>query len=150
MQEQPLLFSHKRGVQGEGMFLYVTSGGYDRHGQQKTAGAFLWVVLAPGFDFRKARAFVRHVKLEQCGHWMMGEIKVGKHTQTISGAYGADGLPDDASQHVWEQAVPIPAEIMETWAKSTSGHNGPGDEYHPIRRWANDNIEELRRAGRKL
>jgi hypothetical protein len=81
---------------------------------------------------------------------MMGEIKVGGHKQTMSGAYGADGLPDRAPRRVWEAGVPVPKEVMEIWAKSTSGHNGPGDERGPIRRWANDNINLLRRAGREL
>ena len=137
---------------------------YDRHGAQRAAGPFLWVVLptAPPPDdkeaamkpvwhapFKEARAFVRHVKMEQCGHWMMGEIKVGSHKQRVSGTYGCDGLPDDVERWVWEAGVPIPEEIMETWAKG-GGHNGAGDEALSISAWATDNIKALRKAGRTL
>ncbi len=159
---------------------------YDRHGAQRTAGPFLWVVLPDepaenpckecsslrtrkmGYErycydcskqfydklyhppFTEARAFVRHVKMEQCGHWMMGKIKVGKHEQTVSGTYGADGLPDEASRHVWEAGMGIPKEIMETWANSESGHNSAGDEALSIYAWAKENINALRRVGREL
>lgn len=101
-------------------------------------------------SFTEARAFVRRVHLDQCGQWMMGEIKVGSHKQTIFGAYGSDGLPDDAPRWVWEAGVPIPERIMTVWAKSTSGHNGPGDEAVAIRLWANENLKALRKAGREL
>jgi len=131
-------------------------------GQTSTApidGGVKWSCQSCGIEFYPwfssppftlARAFVRHVHMKQCGHWMMGTIKVGKHEQTVSGAYGSDGLPDDADRKVWEAGVPVPESIMEKWAKSESGHNGPGDEYHDVRRWANDNINALRRAGRSL
>jgi hypothetical protein len=132
------------------MFLRVTEGGYDRGGQQWARGPFLWVVLGPDTPFRQARAFVRHVQLHQCGHFMMGTIRVGKFTQTISGTYGADGLPDTTPQHVYAAGMPIPADIMEIWANSTSGHNGPGAEYRDIRSWAHENLSVLRRAGRNL
>jgi len=145
---------------------------YDKDGQQHASGAFLWVVLPdkPAWDdpnysidpidgwvspifhppFKEARAFVRHVKMHQCGHFMMGSIQVGSHKQTISGTYGDDGLPDTVARHVWEVGVPVPEDIMETWAHSTSGHNGAGDEARAIYSWARENIKALRRAGRDL
>ena len=132
------------------MFLTVTRGGYDRHGQQFAHGPFLIVVLGSDTPFREARAFVRHARLHQCGHFMMGVAQVGKRQLHLSGSYGSDGLPKHAAQEVYDAAVPIPADIMEVWATSTSGHNGPGDEYGASRRGADANISELRRAGRKL
>lgn len=114
------------------------------------SGSYLWVVTPPGGGFFESRAFVRTVKLRQLGHFMMGTIKVGHHFQTVSGAYGSDGLPDDAPQHVYDAAVPVPGELLEAWNNGGGGHNRAGGEAGSMSQWARDNIKQLRTAGQHL
>lgn len=122
---------------------------YDRDGGQKAAGLFLWIVQGPGVPFRESRAFIRSVTMHQCGHFMTGQIRVGGHVATVSGTYGGDGLPCDVPAHVYDAAVPIPAEIMEIYATG-GGHNGAGREGPDLHAWALANLPVLRRAGQKL
>lgn len=95
--------------------------------------------------FKLIRCFVRFVRMEQCGHFMMGSCK--NPAMTLSGTYGSDGLPVTMSRYVWERCMPLPEELCDLWATG-GGHNTSGAEGPRIYRWANDNLKALKRAGK--
>lgn len=129
-------------------------GGYDRHGQQFCEGSFLMIADNPDGG-NELRAFVRRVKLEQCGHFMMGQVKIqtprGEAEFTLSGAYGSDGLPmhlqhknDGQYTWFWEYMHDIPEDLQRAfWAGG--GHNTCGSEGPLLRRWALENKTKLNR-----
>jgi hypothetical protein len=113
-----------------------------RTGEQRASGAFLVLFsIVPG---KEVRAAVRHVKMRQCGHWMMGSMKLGEHTITLSGTYGADGLTRDPPEGLWEHLVPLPEELtVEFW--KGGGWNSAGAEGPSVRDWAAKNLNVLRK-----
>ena len=160
------------------MFVYVTNGGYRAGGQQFCFGAFLIVVQDHKGDSRSCymkssgraahvpelRALVRHVRMYQCGHWMMANITIGGFNMVLSGAYGSDGLPkslmhhfpdnaepgkasvltDEEKEWLWEQLVPIPQELQDAFWNG-GGHNCAGPEGPLFRAWAKKNLKKLRK-----
>jgi hypothetical protein len=134
-----------------------------RDGQQHASGAFLIVFdrweqrddipvlkqekLANGRG--ALRAAVRHVKLHQCGHWMMGEAHLNGIRVGLSGSYGSDGLPVDVTGHPgvsWDDLLPLPDELVEEYWDG-DGWNSCGKEAPAMNEWALANITALRRAG---
>ena len=134
------------------MFLNGPSG-YNRHGEQTARGDFLMVFCKESGG--ELRAALRHVRMRQCGTWIMGSVKVGPHNLTLSGSYGSDGLPMNTTKtterkcwHLfhpgywversyfeevpavnWESLVPLPEElIQEFWHPEHQGHNSAGSE----------------------
>jgi hypothetical protein len=96
------------------------------------------------------RAIVRHVRLSQLGHWMMGIARIGGVSVSVSGAYGSDGLPMRPEKFwtAWECALPIPPDLERVFWDG-GGHNTYGSEAPAIKAWARAHIKELRRAGLK-
>ncbi len=97
---------------------------------------------------KEIRAIVRKVALRQFGHWLMGNAVVKGHSVTISGSYGNDGLPRTVPDEVFEEAIPLPANLRELWNKG-GGWNGAGSEAGEMRRWAVENLAELYKPGKK-
>ena len=83
-------------------------GWYARSGEQKAKGRFLAVFSGTetypephpetGRQLPILYAVVRSVTLIQCGHWMMGYLRLAGARVTVSGAYGGDGLPMDVDK----------------------------------------------------
>lgn len=130
------------------MFIKMSKSGYNRNGEQFAHGLFL-VLCQPenGCVWNDTRAFVRFCKMSQFGAWMMGRIKVGSYKLTISGSYGSDGLPDTVPNDIWENAMPIPVELMEKY-KNGGGWNSAGSEAPLFKKWALENLAALRKAGK--
>jgi len=119
------------------MFLSTTKSGYNRHDEQVAHGPFLIVAQHPNGE-PGLRAIVRHARLRQWGHWMMGTVPIGQERVTLSGCYGSDGLPCQVSESVWNRMHPVPSDIERTfWA-------GGGPEMPTMRKWATENIGKLR------
>lgn len=122
-------------------------GGYDRSGQQRAIGQFLILMQpeapkgmtpAEGVQFTTGapiRGIVRTMVLKQLGHFMMGSARIGKHSITLSGAYGSDGLPCSVPQEVYDKGIDLPPELIEAWNKG-GGWNGAGSEAPAMREWA--------------
>lgn len=148
------------------MFLNGTSGYYHRSGQQYARGDFLVIVQQPveiGPLRPELRAVVRKVLLEQVGHFMMGDAIIGGFRISLSGAYGADGLPILVDRHypsrngipirlteaqqdqLFEALLPIPKELQTQFWEG-GGHNSPGSEASALRAWALQNLNQLRKA----
>lgn len=154
------------------MFIDSQRGWYTRSGQH-ASGAFLVVVADPFHQGSRPelRAFVRHVRMDQCGHFMMGHVTVGGFRLALSGCYGHDGLPDDLDTYypkgwtypegtpyynryprmtsdekraLWDQLVPLPPELQDAFW-SGGGHNDAGTEGPAIAAWARENLARLRR-----
>jgi len=93
---------------------------------------------------RKLYALVRHTSLRQVGHFMMGTINIGGQRITVSGSYGANGLPMDVEKidpaNRW-RLVEVPAAIAEIFWNSSDGWNGAGSEGPIIRQWALDTFK---------
>jgi hypothetical protein len=134
------------------MFLNGQSWCNRRDGEQRARGSFLMLFALDGDTERprQLRAFVRYVSMHQFGHFMMGsalikvpgcvDLKVG-----LSGTYGHDGLPRDASMDLWPHLHPVPEEIAKVYWTDTSGHNSAGAEGPSMREWAIANIKTLRK-----
>ena len=86
----------------------------------------------------KLWAIVRSCSLHQCGHFMMGAIRIGGTRIGVSGPCGSDGLPLDY------QAVPVKyrhllTEVPEEIARvywTDDGHNDIGSAGPTLREWA--------------
>lgn len=118
------------------MFIELHDSGYNRNGQY-ARGKFLVLMRPKNGPIRgnNIRAIVRVVTLRQVGHWMIGRLKVGPYTISLSGAYGADGFPVDVPEEVWKRGVPLPKDLYEAWANS-DGWNSVGREAEKMKRWA--------------
>lgn len=79
-------------------------------------------------------AVVRKVALRQCGHFMMGKVNLSGKWETVSGAYGNDGLPVTVKK-LPKDAKPVPDWLYDAW-NNGGGHNGAGSEADAMRRWA--------------
>lgn len=134
-------------------------GRYNRDGEQTCAGDFLLVFnQKPGGPLR---CVVRHVRMRQCGHFMMGSATVGPFRLTLSGTYGHDGLPlspedgkvpkgtpfaedpETGAKNLWARLHPMPDELVEAFWKG-GGHNTGGSEMPLLKEWALEHLAELR------
>lgn len=86
-------------------------------------------------------ALVRKCALSQCGQFMMGRIRIGGKSITVSGPCGSDGLPLDYQEvpaSFRENLVLVPEDIAAAYW-SNGGHN---DIEYPaaklLREWALD------------
>ena len=112
------------------------------------AAGYAEVVYHP--PFTEMRCFVRHVRMQQLGHFMVGDMQLGSKRIYVEGTYGANGLPKSLGRRIWEAGLPLPKELCELWAGASGGHNCAGEEGPRIANWARLNINALRRAGSKL
>lgn len=130
------------------MFLSTNRSGYTRDGSQHASGPFIVLMQGEGAQHQHVKAVVRHARLSQLGHWMMGSMRLADYKLTLSGSYGADGLlctvPDDIYCGF---GLELPQELYEAWNKG-GGHNCSGSEGPLIRKWAFDNIKQLRAKGK--
>lgn len=122
------------------MFITASTRGYDRDGGQRASGSFLVVFNKD----KELRACMRFVRMRQCGQFMMGSVKLGPFKVILSGTYGSDGLPKDPPEGLWEQLVPLPADLTETFWKG-GGWNSAGNEAPLMVEWAKKNMSILRR-----
>lgn len=119
------------------MFIRLKYSGYEGS-SQAAAGDFMILCLPVGrsSNYLDAHALVRYVKMKQMGHWMMGNFNAFGYRLIVSGSYGADGLiMRDVPQELYDRAIPVPAELMEMWARG-DGWNGAGSEGPSMRKWA--------------
>ena len=132
------------------MYIRNTISGYDSSGKQ-VARRQLFLMLVQDKDkpccAENTRAIVRKVALSQLGHWMIGFARVKGERLTVSGSYGSDGLPMYVSANVFNEAIPLPAELYEAWLKG-GGWNGAGSEASAMRKWANENLAKLYKVKR--
>ena len=156
------------------MFIKSNRCWYGRDGEQKASGAFLMIFSDGARPRPNLRALVRHVRMHQCGHWMMATLIIksdaakaendtipafdkaqypnyynvadGHYSLSLSGTYGEDGLPKDVSAFpgLWEQLHPVPEELREKFWNG-GGHNCAGSEAMSMHEWANENINTLRK-----
>jgi hypothetical protein len=121
------------------MFLNVEGvrkySGYNRAGEQSAGGRFLMLVAKDaekyeGTDTLKLWGIVRHVRMTQCGHYMMGTARVGGQSITVSGTYGNDGLPMDMAKFegLHGYLTLLTVEAAKAYWNGTGGHNGAGSE----------------------
>jgi hypothetical protein len=91
------------------------------------------------------KAIVRHTSLRQCGHFMMGSARVHGARITLSGSYGGDGLTCTVPDAVYtDYGVELPRELVAAWSHG-GGWNSAGSEAGEMRKWALENLEELRK-----
>lgn len=121
--------------------------GYDRDGQQiRQRGLFLMLIQPEGVAGCSApiKACVRKVALRQCGYWMIGRARIYSRSFSVSGAYGADGLTMGVPRDVYDRLpVTLPNDLREAWNKG-EGWNSAGKEAPDMRKWALQNLDELR------
>ena len=116
------------------MFVSKGRGGYTRDGEQYCIGRFLVLF---GSSKEGLWGVVRRCSLRQCGHFMMGHVKLGDQTITVSGTYGGDGLPRDLdSVHEWNRhmLIRMPPELEAEFWKG-GGWNDAGSEGPSVREW---------------
>lgn len=154
------------------MFLGGSSGYNQRDGSQWSRGPFL--ALFSKTAGGEIRACVRHVRMHQLGHFMVGDLIIksdralarqdphfgkppyeayrpyitdGAYRVYVEGTYGDNGLTIDVEKYVglWEILHPLPVELTWMKWKNKQGWNSAGSEGPSIRQWAIDNIKMLRR-----
>ncbi len=138
------------------MYIKDGRGWNTRDGTQHSRGEFLVIFDDPEQPYGKSalRACVRVVSMASCGHWMMGQVRLAGHRISLSGTYGADGLPlclnhkdlpAEIVSHIWDSLTPLPADLQkEFWAGG--GHNCAGKEGPLLRAWALENIKDLKKT----
>jgi len=130
------------------MYIENTLSGYDSQGQQVVRRANFLLLILPKTHQRMhepIKAIVQKVALSQCGHWMMGKARIYGHSITVSGSYGGDGLICDVPDEVYDRAsVVLPGALYDAWNKG-GGHNSCGSEAPAMRRWANENLVQLKK-----
>lgn len=109
------------------------------------SGLFLVLLQpdTPDGHHEPIRAIVRHTRLSQLGHWMMGTIRVRGKSLGVSGAYGNDGLTMSVERSIYDRAVLLPEELHHQW-NTGGGHNSAGSEAGAMRAWARENLGQLR------
>lgn len=116
------------------MYLRPTLTYYEGTEQRTTRAPFL--LLLQVNDQPGLYAVVRKVALRQFGNFMMGRVNLNGKWETVSGAYGSDGLPKTVAK-LPKDAKPVPGWLYDLWANG-GGHNGPGTEVDAMRRWARE------------
>jgi hypothetical protein len=117
--------------------MFITSRrGYTRDGQQRAEGRFLALFCDKDHNIW---GIVRYVRMTQCGHFMMGSMRIGSQQITMSGTYGDDGLPDDIekiSEANRKYLMPMPPDLVAVfWRPGNGGHNDAGAEGPAMRDW---------------
>jgi hypothetical protein len=80
---------------------------------------------------------------------MMGSAKLGDYQTTLSGSYGSDGLPETVPDDVYCRfGLELPDELYDAW-NNGGGHNSAGSEAVAMRKWALENLKELKATPRK-
>jgi hypothetical protein len=132
------------------VFVAENGGGY-RGTAQIAWGWFLIIFSDPERRTSppEIRAAVRWAHLAQCGHFMMGSVRVGTARVVLSGTYGSDGLPTDCpTVELWERLYKVPPFLQRVfWAGG--GHNSAGSEGPALHQWASEHLNELRASGTK-
>jgi hypothetical protein len=126
------------------MFLSTRYSGINRDGEQSAGGPFLLIFNQESGG--ELRAIVRYARMRQCGHWMMGSVKVGDQKVCLSGDYGGDGLPisnQEQTAALWDRLHPLPPTLAALFWKG-GGHNCAGREAQSIRAWARLHAEALK------
>ena len=127
------------------MYISNANGRYNRDGEQVAGpGDFLILMQGEGPDCQQVKAMVRSARRHQCGHWMMGRIKIDGYVMSLSGSYGADGLictvPDDIYRRC---GLVLPQDLYDAWNKG-GGWNSAGSEAPCLRSWALANLKALK------
>jgi len=130
------------------MYIENTFSGYNSHGEQIARRANFLLLISPKTYERRnepIKAIVRKVALSQFGHWMMGKARIYGHTITVSGSYGSDGLICGVPDEVYDRAtVVLPGALYDAWNKG-GGHNSCGSKAPLMRKWANENLIQLKK-----
>jgi hypothetical protein len=94
----------------------------------------------PQVDGRKLYAIVRHARLRQLGHFMMGSISIGGgwkgYSLTVSGTYGGDGLPcsyEKVPPHLRHHLIEVPQAVADQYWEGKGGWNSAGSEAGAMR-----------------
>jgi hypothetical protein len=129
------------------MFIQVYRSGYtQRHSEQFCQGLFL-ILLSDEKETMSPsnlRALVRYTSFGQLGNFMMGRARIHGTVLSLSGAYGGDGLCKNVSKELFERGVPVPRELYDAWCKG-GGHNSAGKEAKAMKKWALENLKQLRK-----
>ena len=130
------------------MYIENTLSGYNSHGEQISRRANFLLLISPKTYERRnepIKAIVRKVALSQFGHWMMGKARIYGYSVTVSGSYGGDGLICDVPDEVYDRAsMVLPRALWDAWNKG-GGHNSCGSEAPAMRKWANENLVQLKK-----
>lgn len=126
------------------MFIRLKYSGEDSGGHV-AAGDYIALFTNGDKDLGAA---VRYVKLRQLGHWMMGTMRIGKTSVTVSGPAGNDGLPIDLQTHTFRMRgchtvegkflTQVPADLAERYWANTDGWNDLGSMTGPFLKWARE------------
>jgi hypothetical protein len=142
-----------------------THGGHHRDGRQKCRG--FYVALFTNSELNSGRhpplrACVRKVYLSQLGHFMVGNLRIGRHYICVSGSIGHDGLPLDTRTPAyfkrgeppheiivdWDSLVELPVELRNTYWQNKGHNTVDGEAAAALNAWATENLKALRGAGR--
>ena len=115
------------------MYVQQPNRGFTLYGQQRCRRA-PFLLLIQTQESSDIYGVVRSVALEQCGHWIMGDVRILGTRYTVSGAYGNDGLPMTVTK-IPPDAKKLPDELREAWSNG-GGWNSAGGEAEAMVEWA--------------
>ena len=133
---------------------------------QHAQGSFL-LLFQQGWDLgkepqpRELRALVRHVRLNQCGQFMMGHVdvklpgEIGPSRIGLSGPLGSDGLPltvpqlrqapSDVPSRLWDMLTTVPEELSEQYWRGDREDGSEAKAAAALKSWAKKNVAVLRK-----
>ena len=133
---------------------------------QHATGSFL-LVFQRGWELgrepqpRELRCLVRHVRMNQLGQFMMGEVRLKLPGESdkirigLSGPLGSDELPitvpkleqapTEVPSRLWELLTSMPEELSDLFWRSNREDGSLQKAFKKMRLWAIANVSQLRR-----
>jgi hypothetical protein len=114
------------------MYIEATETYYVKKELRTKRARFLIVMALRGGDPSDLRGIVRRVAMRQCGRGMVGRVRVGRGSYSVSGDYGNEGLAVNVSADAFRLGIPLPLTLRNEWENG----DWQGSEVPAMKEWA--------------
>jgi len=114
------------------MYIEATKTYYVRKELRTKRASFLIVMALRGGNPSDLRGIVRCVSMRQCGCGMVGRVRIGQGSYSVSGDYGNEGLAVNVSADAFRLGIPLPPTLRNEWENG----DWKGSEVPAMKEWA--------------